>query len=212
MNIEVEPLLAISTKPPWAWWCASGIKTLETRERNTAHRGEIAIHASQQADGDWKKKAKGLSCDAYERTLEDWRHAEYFGAIVAVADLVDVVLCTEKHTQAALCHCAGRYGYVLENVRRLDIPVPCRGHITVPWRAPEHVAVEVRFALGQPYDSSVIERDPDHDEATFVHCDDCWGYCEYACNDPSGFELATRIRHFEAERAAAEAERQGVAS
>ncbi len=38
----------------------------------------------------------------------------------------------------------GRYGLVLNDVRQLAEPVPCRGQQAVPWRVPDDVAAKVR--------------------------------------------------------------------
>jgi hypothetical protein len=43
--------LALTLLEPWATLCVLGIKTLETRDWNTAHRGDLYIHASKSTRG-----------------------------------------------------------------------------------------------------------------------------------------------------------------
>lgn len=110
-------LKAITIKPPWVNLIADGHKTIETRRRwHYSHRGEIAIHASRPV-----------------------------GAIVALANLDDVIICGREHERAAWCVCAGEFGLVLSNVRKLPEPIHCRGMLGV-WTVPKVIEAAVQAA------------------------------------------------------------------
>jgi len=81
---------ALTIRQPWASLIALGVKTIETRSWSTRYRGPLAIHAGKAptsfaaAADPWRRLAAetGQARPWYEVTL---------GAVVAVADLVDVV-------------------------------------------------------------------------------------------------------------------------
>lgn len=112
-------LKAITIKPPWVNLIADGLKTIETRRRwHYPHRGEIAIHASKP-----------------------------LGAVVALANLDDVIICSRgEDERAAWCVCEGDYGLVLSNVRKLPEPIHCRGALGI-WTVPGPIEQRVRAAL-----------------------------------------------------------------
>lgn len=99
---------ALSLWQPWATLIAIGAKRIETRHWSTSYRGPIAIHAAKLWNGGLKLTVNeqpfrdalsgaGIRYAASER--RHWYHVAAFnyagglpfGAIVAVADLVDVL-------------------------------------------------------------------------------------------------------------------------
>lgn len=149
MNVK-----CLSLWQPWASAIAIGSKRIETRCWATSYRGPLLIHAAKR-------------CRVGElRELEQqnfWRGAMFplvalndhfrdrlpFGAIVAIADLVDCRPTSEfgylelempRHPDGinpmqALDWCeanmgdfsSGRFGWVLDNVRRIEPAIPYRG-------------------------------------------------------------------------------------
>lgn len=100
------PLKMLTLHQPWASLIAVGAKSIETRSWSTRYRGPIAIHAglSPAAMKDIRRGAKGYrpAMIAFENRLDrlfrwsGWEWADTYGrlplgAVVAVADLVDVV-------------------------------------------------------------------------------------------------------------------------
>ncbi len=125
---------AISICQPFASAIALGLKHIETRTRRIHYRGPLAIHAGQRCTPDLRAKF------AYE-FLFHFRSAgvPYFeqlplGAIVAVCDVID---CQPTESLADTLsvdersfgdYTPGRFGWILGNVRKLDMPIFCRGY------------------------------------------------------------------------------------
>lgn len=93
---------------PWADLIAIGAKTIETRGWSTNHRGPIAIHAAKR-----KPPLVTFVGDFHVAQGATWLHGRdhdarmAFGAIVATANLVDVL---PIHVQGCRCeHAAGLY-------------------------------------------------------------------------------------------------------
>lgn len=108
---------ALTIRQPWASLIAAGVKTLETRSWSTRYRGPLLIHAgkhrpptSQWEEGPFDDIGEGDLIHQYGAWLDEdtghlipdpwWLtlapdHLDYIrmplGAVVAVADLVDVV-------------------------------------------------------------------------------------------------------------------------
>jgi hypothetical protein len=122
----------LTVRQPWAEAIACGAKLVENRTMSTRYRGPLAIHAGK-AWAVWGRT------DPRIRAL--WPGAEspafLFGVVLAVAELVDV------HPAAGCCHPWGEGHYaasdgrrrssvhhwVLEDVRRLERPLPARGRL-----------------------------------------------------------------------------------
>lgn len=147
---------AISLWQPWASAIAVGAKTVETRSWATPHRGPIAIHAAKRINKsemrDFSVNLNWRSALAVEPCLDLARHLP-FGALVAVAELVDCIP-TESFTSGFLLaertrdgffgiwdeddmgnFDPGRFGWVLKNIRPLKYPLPWKGRqglFTVP--------------------------------------------------------------------------------
>lgn len=154
---------AISLWQPWASAIAIGSKTIETRHWATSYRGPIAIHAAKRRVLDELAEYAGdyVWCAAMNVKINDgllfWKQLPY-GAIVATATLVDCRPTEDFRTSQLdnerLRHelitpdrpyiwteremgdfSPGRFGWVLEDVRRLQKPIPFvgrQGFFSVP--------------------------------------------------------------------------------
>lgn len=126
-----DTVMCLSVRQPWSWLLVNGHKDVENREWSTNYRGPLLIHAGARVDEDWfypKRHPEsgmlyGTMADRY--TMRDIMpvHQSLYttGAIVGVADLVDVV--TESDSRW-FC---GTYGFVLENARAFETTIPWRG-------------------------------------------------------------------------------------
>lgn len=119
----------LSLWQPFASLIAVGAKTIETRHWSTTYRGPLVIHAAKTT------KCMNL-CDVEPfgsclftgpNAIEDLP----LGALVCVADLVDCVPTeTLKPTEPERSfgdYSAGRFGWILENIRALPAALPYRG-------------------------------------------------------------------------------------
>lgn len=75
---------ALTIRQPWASLIAAGVKTIETRSWQTGYRGPLLIHAG-------KALYRREDCEAVAEQLGSKWPILPLGAVVAVADLVDVV-------------------------------------------------------------------------------------------------------------------------
>ena len=164
---------------PWASAVALGSKRIETRSWNTKYRGTIAIHA---AKGYKRNELIWLSCcwnwcgalwESGYRMGSDALPIETaipFGAIVALAELVDVrptdsftqrELDTERQPDDPCGHLykfterqlgdysLGRFGFILENIRALATPVPCSGALGL-WHVSEAIVEQINQSSWAP--------------------------------------------------------------
>jgi ASCH domain len=114
----------LTVKQPWAWAIVNGIKTIENRSWATAYRGPLLIHAGVSrtdlgAEGD---RMPGLP--PYE--------ALTYGAIIGVADLVEVVPLEQVKNQP---FATGPICWIFANARPLSTPFACRGALSL-WNPP----------------------------------------------------------------------------
>lgn len=140
---------ALSLTQPWATLVAVGAKQLETRSWPTTYRGELAIHASSR----FPRDCKDLCHD--EPFLSALTEAGIgrvtdlpIGAIVAVATLTDCIWITHQNAPGGDeylfgDYTPGRFMLRLENVLKLDRPVPAKGALGF-WTMPEEVERVVR--------------------------------------------------------------------
>jgi hypothetical protein len=114
-KLAAEPVLALTVRPPWSHWLATGVKPLENRtwEPPGRWRGKLVIHAGKRLDldGFWFGARLG------HRIGED---EVARGEYIAVGDLADV------HRAGPACQagCAdwGQpdcFHWMLTNARRL---------------------------------------------------------------------------------------------
>lgn len=138
-----ESIMAITIHQPWAGLIAEGVKRVENRNWKTEYRGLLGIHAGKS-----RKNYEFCQdrCDRYplpclgipvsdERSEDE----ETFGAIVAVARLVD---CVSAFHISVLHHpyAHGPWCWVLQDVKKLQNPIICSGKQKL-WR-PDAVIVK----------------------------------------------------------------------
>lgn len=148
---------AISLWQPWASAIPAGLKTIETRHWPTRRRGPIAIHAAKRridsamavelADHPIVSsffRAIGIDC------IGDVNRTFPFGAIVAVANLVDCVP-TESMTEVSSSDyqfgnfAPGRFAWRLDNIHRVDPPIPLKGRQGIfDWDEPDYITEIIR--------------------------------------------------------------------
>ncbi|MEV0236794.1 ASCH domain-containing protein [Nonomuraea sp. NPDC050786] len=133
---------AVTVWHPWAWAITANLKPVENRGWATRHRGEIAIHAGKPWDeiGAADPRIIAAAGQLAGPVLPDERFV--FGAIVAVADLVNVVQDSSSPWAEP-----GQVHWLLANIRPLAEPVPCRGWQNI-WDVPPDVEALVRAKLG----------------------------------------------------------------
>lgn len=152
---------AITVRQPWAWAIVHGGKTIENRALAWSYRGPLAIHAGLR----WSERG-GADTRVIQAFVADWRRrnlppgfaelaaqglakgdlANKYGVILGVAELVDA------HPDAGCCRPWGESTYtehpkgtrrvvahlVLDNVRALAEPIPCKGALGL-WTPAPHV-------------------------------------------------------------------------
>lgn len=127
---------AISLWQPWASLSAHGLKRIETRSWATSYRGPVLIHAAKRWGVEQREtRARLVRLFAWPQAVDEDGFTDLpLGALVAVARVVDVRLMTPEWIaeQTPLERVVGdwqpgRYGWVLEDVQRLDPPIPLRG-------------------------------------------------------------------------------------
>ena len=120
---------AISLWQPWASAIALGYKRIETRSWPTKHRGLIAIHAAKRWTADERQTAEIFESQYGLTGLATAPR----GCIVAIAKIVSVrptehLIDEISNIEEMLGNYGpNRYGWMLEDVRKLEHPVPWRG-------------------------------------------------------------------------------------
>ncbi len=128
---------ALTVLQPWAWFLAQGKKQFETRPWFTSYRGPIAIHAGKGRQGDFFTGAEQLAGRCPARLT--------YGAIVAVADLVEVV--RVEHVRGRLTteelrlgdYTSGRFAWHFPRVVPLETPIQISGAQGL-WNLPDEIA------------------------------------------------------------------------
>ena len=166
---------ALSLTQPWAHAIAVGSKRVETRSWSTEHRGLVAIHAALRHSKTElvSMAANWMWCGALGWTMGDnslpWNRLQ-FGKIIAIANLIDCrptesftvgEIDDERGPDASIrpeyrlyrwCErdmgdfSAGRFGFVLANVRRLVTPIECKGALGF-WTVPDSIEMAIREEL-----------------------------------------------------------------
>ena len=121
---------ALTLWQPWASLVAVGAKQWETRSWGTDYRGPMLIHAAMRKPPEITKPL------VVEVMIEALGLADFNelprGVVLAVVDLADVFrhtpLCSPRFRELLLGdYGPGRHVWVLENIRRLEIPVQATG-------------------------------------------------------------------------------------
>jgi hypothetical protein len=159
---------ALTVQQPWAWAIAHGGKMPENRTQVWAHRGDLAIHAGAR----WSERGGAFTSlvhaamtpfltDAQRRRpLDPAEHTDRFAfrAVVAVVNVTDCHRCEDgccPGSPWAETHYTEHGGrlrgdvthLVYDNVRPLDVPVPCTG-MQGMWTLPGEVEAAVRAQVG----------------------------------------------------------------
>jgi len=139
---ERYQLLGLTICQPWAWAIAAGHKRVENRTWPTNYRGRLAIHAGKSRrwlHGTAELIELGLAVPPGDGLM--------FGAIVAVADLADVVRFDGAGFLGRDPFASGPWCWLLENVRALGEPVACPGRQGL-WRPSLGVLRAIRSVAG----------------------------------------------------------------
>jgi hypothetical protein len=134
----------LTVRQPWAHCIATGRKWLESRSWSTHYRGPLAIHAGRGFGVAERMACSQLDIDPAELA---------FGAIIAVASVIDVLEADEidlreRMAQWQYCDFNGsRYAWRLGDVRRVD-PAALVGGAQGLWSVPGilRFALALRFA------------------------------------------------------------------
>lgn len=134
-------MYVLSLLQPWASLIVMGVKTIETRRWQTAHRGALLIHAGQRKAGSMVALEPPIA-----RHISDF-NALPFGAIIGQVQLVDIIPTIDMHLskteiaqQSLELHAfgdegIGRFAWLMEDAVRFKNPVPTRGHLHL-WQYP----------------------------------------------------------------------------
>ncbi len=144
---------ALTLTQPWASLVAIEAKTVETRSWKTSYRGPLAIHAAKG----WPLDAQSISYEPpFLDTLKAAGLDPFAptslprGRVIATCELVDIVPTEHCFSQpeppfraryqkgdkiylppeewAFGDYSAGRFAWLLDNIRALAYPVPARGY------------------------------------------------------------------------------------
>ncbi|MEO8589436.1 MAG: hypothetical protein ABI432_08720 [Flavobacteriales bacterium] len=124
-------LQVITLWQPWATWIALGFKTIETRTHGrfaSLSETRIGIHAGHHWDEEAYALARAYMTDAQIGITESYKNVR--GALVATAFVTEHRELRATDSRASLLWVGGepkRFGLVLENVERLDPPMPMQG-------------------------------------------------------------------------------------
>jgi activating signal cointegrator 1 len=163
----------LSLTQPWASLVAVGAKRIETRSWATKHRGTVAIHAAKTFPASARANCS-LQPFLRELTRAGLSRPELpLGAIVATAQIALVFHTGDslnyQHISRTMRgpngltyemtpqeyafgdYSAQRYGWVLTDVRRLPIPIPCKGALGL-WEVPAAIyeAIALQMLLTVP--------------------------------------------------------------
>ena len=119
------PDKAISIRQPWAWAIVYAGKDIENRDWTTKFRGPVCIHAAKGMTRDEYEGANETIQKAVGRVDQAWLNRWLGvtaapsmldrGGIIGVAEIVDCVVASESPWFF------GRYGFVLRNVRPVEL-------------------------------------------------------------------------------------------
>lgn len=166
---------ALTVKQPWAWAIAHGQKDVENRRWTTSYRGLLAIHAGAAWDegGGWDRrviqavlhygqpaghfdpplKVEGFTHSGDPIALLREPHRFVPGAVIAVADLIDVT----RDDPSGWAE-PDQFHWRLANVRRLDQPIPAKGALGL-WTLPYEIEAAVHGQLAGDLTAAEMRRD-----------------------------------------------------
>ncbi|HZK83840.1 MAG TPA: ASCH domain-containing protein [Desulfosporosinus sp.] len=145
---------ALSLLQPHATLIAVGAKRIETRSWYTKYRGPLAIHASRKLTAGQQalcinEPFFSILCRAgysirrsvvtYDKVYADLPT----GVIISTCTLVDCVKMTPEFIEAVKKpeldfgeYAVGRYAWILEDGKLLDVPIPAKGALSI-WETKE---------------------------------------------------------------------------
>ena len=116
----------LTIKQPWASLITEGYKKYEFRSWKTNYRGKILIHAGLSLEKDVQERFKNYNLD-YK-----------LGYIIGEAEIVDCILVDEKFNESlrnidpivyGRSNHVENYAWKLENIKKYDNPIPCKGKL-----------------------------------------------------------------------------------
>lgn len=116
----------LTIKEPWASLIIESYKKYEFRSWKTNYRGKILIHAGLSLEKDMEERFK-----CYNLNYE-------CGNIIGEAEIVDCILVDEKFNHQlkeinslvyAKSNHVEKYAWKLENIKKYDNPIPCKGKL-----------------------------------------------------------------------------------
>ena len=119
---------ALTIKQPWASLIIEGYKKYEFRSWKTNYRGKILIHAGLSLEKDVQQRFKNYNLD-YK-----------LGYIIGEAEIVDCILVDEKFNESlrnidpivyGRSNHVENYAWKLENIKKYDNPIPCKGKLSL---------------------------------------------------------------------------------
>ena len=128
----------ISLRQPYATLIAMGVKTYETRARNTTYRGPLLIHASSGLEG-WQREGfealDGLlgmgDLVGYER-LEDMPRGVIVGGAVLAETFPAERARIRRPEQELFCDFSdGRFAYQMDDAFVIDSLLPVKGQLGI---------------------------------------------------------------------------------
>jgi hypothetical protein len=128
---------------PWSAAIISGLKDVENRDWQTRYRGPVAIHESLRHS----REDITDFADVFRRSLPGENVSQWLcvnppapGMIIGVVDMTACV------TSSSSPWFFGKFGFVMENPRRLPVPINRRGALGLRL-LPSDVAAEIAAQL-----------------------------------------------------------------
>jgi hypothetical protein len=112
---------ALSVRQPWAGLIGAGLKTIETRKWRTNFRGNLLIVSALKADT--------MMHDLFKKDPLCAKR----GVTIAIVKVVDCVLMTEEHEEAAMCRTwpdLTLYAWMLEDIQPVR-HIPVMGKLSI---------------------------------------------------------------------------------
>jgi len=126
----------LSLWQPWATLIAIGAKRIETRGWQTNHTGLLLIHAAKIRTEEGYHEFSNHEFSNHVRLFQDAGYNSFtdlpFGCVVALTALMDCVptkyLGSISYLERSVGNYdEGRFGWILDQIHRIDTPVPLTG-------------------------------------------------------------------------------------
>lgn len=116
---------ALTIQQPWAEMIARGVKRVENRTWRTRYRGPLAIHVGKSRA--WMESEDASAWPVRYGVPMPRLDELAFGAIIAVAELVDCVPVEDLSAELrGHPFASGPWCWVLTNAKRIE-PIRCKG-------------------------------------------------------------------------------------